>query len=485
MKNIFSNFIIKTNIYLILKLMILFLIAFYILSSCSILNVNKIEQNSNITSNKNNIFIDVGKGKIGGEISFEINFSKNFKTQGNVNGWDAKYASIDHYKVALVTTAGTGSNSLTTLPSGTSSDVYSISKASLASPTASATHIFFKNVPDGTYYVAVSAYDISNRNMTKVITTTGTISVSSGDNFAVSTSGGDAINNGSVTVSSIFAVPSPPVAIPLTLKDSFGANIQSDSTATDGTTNIKSDINLIRFYLVNSKTTSNLVDANIIKGPFDITSGALFTSLKSGALTNLSFDSVPLGTYYVASAAFSSSTIVDSSTNITNLTKNTFANITITTSPAPTGNMGTFSISNSGGDAGAAPGPGRVVVASNYDVSSTSSLILPLKLKDLPPVIMSTLLKGFAILAGTTITNIGGTTVTGDMGLFAGTSIVGFDIPAGPGTVTGNTYAGITPADQAQIDLLDSISDASSRSAVINSISGDLGGLTLLPGLYK
>ena len=44
----------------------------------------------------------------------------------------------------------------------------------------------------------------------------------------------------------------------------------------------------------------------------------------------------------------------------------------------------------------------------------------------------------FAVLAGSTVTNVGATTVTGDLGVSPGTAVTGFP----PGTVTGTTHAG-------------------------------------------
>lgn len=372
---------------LVLKLVVSFVVAISMFSSCSKITTANFDKNATASiSQENKVFIDVGHGKKGGTVSFNVNLSEGFKTKANVDGWSSVYNSINSYKIALVSSAGTGSNALTTLPNGTSADVFSITKSAMTgtktSPTA---QIFLTNVPAGTYWIAVAAYDAQGRNVTKSSSTTGTISVASGEIFAVSTGGGNgdaSPNNGRVTIAADFSVPSSAVTIPLTLVDSFGANIQSTVTITDGSTKVKADIALIRFYLVDSKTTSNLVDANIIKGPFDLSSGTLFDSLKAGTATTLTFASVPAGTYYVAASAYSSSSTVDSTTNITNLTTNTFANITITTAPTPTGNMGTFSISNSGGDGSTEPGPGRLVVASTYVVSSASAVVLPLKLLD-------------------------------------------------------------------------------------------------------
>src|ERR1051325_4778291 len=86
----------------------------------------------------------------------------------------------------------------------------------------------------------------------------------------------------------------------------------------------------------------------------------------------------------------------------------------------------------------------------------------------------------FAVLAGSTVTNTGATTVTGDLGVSPGTAVTGFP----PGTVTGATHAGDAPAAQAQLDLTTAFNDAAGRSVGAVIVAGNLGGLTLTPGLY-
>ena len=88
----------------------------------------------------------------------------------------------------------------------------------------------------------------------------------------------------------------------------------------------------------------------------------------------------------------------------------------------------------------------------------------------------------FAILAGSAITNTGETTVTGDLGLFPGTSLGGFP----PGIVNGTKYINVPIANQAKTDLIAAYSDALARTSTdIVTLSGNIGGLTLTPGLYK
>jgi hypothetical protein len=87
-----------------------------------------------------------------------------------------------------------------------------------------------------------------------------------------------------------------------------------------------------------------------------------------------------------------------------------------------------------------------------------------------------------AVLAGASITNTGATNITGDMGLSPGTSIGGFP----PGIITGTIHINDAIATQAKLDLTTAYNDAAGRTATdMFIVSGNLGGLTLTPGLYK
>lgn len=87
----------------------------------------------------------------------------------------------------------------------------------------------------------------------------------------------------------------------------------------------------------------------------------------------------------------------------------------------------------------------------------------------------------FAILAGSTVTNTGLTAVTGDLGVSPGSAVTGFP----PGTVSGSTHAADATAATAQSDLTVAYNDAAGRTTGAITVSGDLTGLTLAPGLYK
>ncbi len=82
----------------------------------------------------------------------------------------------------------------------------------------------------------------------------------------------------------------------------------------------------------------------------------------------------------------------------------------------------------------------------------------------------------FGVLAGTTVTNTGATTINGNLGVSPGSAITG--APA----VSGTIHAADAVALQAQNDLVTAYNDAAGRP-VTNTYS-TLGGLTLVAGVY-
>ena len=87
----------------------------------------------------------------------------------------------------------------------------------------------------------------------------------------------------------------------------------------------------------------------------------------------------------------------------------------------------------------------------------------------------------FVILAGSTVTGTGATALTGDMGVSPGTAVTGFP----PGTLTGAVHAGDVTSAAAMADLTTAYNDAAGRTVGPVTLAGNLGGLTLPPGLYK
>jgi hypothetical protein len=86
---------------------------------------------------------------------------------------------------------------------------------------------------------------------------------------------------------------------------------------------------------------------------------------------------------------------------------------------------------------------------------------------------------GYAVLAGSTITNTGSSVLTGNLGLYPGTSVTGFP----PGTVTGTENIANMVAAQTQLDALAAYNDLSTRTATV--IPSTLDGQTLTAGVYK
>ncbi|MGF7236173.1 MAG: ice-binding family protein [Frankia sp.] len=95
-----------------------------------------------------------------------------------------------------------------------------------------------------------------------------------------------------------------------------------------------------------------------------------------------------------------------------------------------------------------------------------------------PPVNLGTA-ANFAVLAASTVTNTGPTTVTGDLGLSPGTAVTGFP----PGNVVGTVHAADGVAAQAQADLTTAFNTIGALPPT-STIPVELGGTTETPGVY-
>ncbi len=107
-----------------------------------------------------------------------------------------------------------------------------------------------------------------------------------------------------------------------------------------------------------------------------------------------------------------------------------------------------------------------------YGISPASAALAPVNLGAA---------SSYAILASSTITNTGSSVVSGDIGLYPGTSITGF-----PPGVQSTGVMNITNASAqlAQSALTAAYLDAQGRTPATTTVS-DIGGSTLLPGIYK
>jgi hypothetical protein len=85
----------------------------------------------------------------------------------------------------------------------------------------------------------------------------------------------------------------------------------------------------------------------------------------------------------------------------------------------------------------------------------------------------------FAVLAGSAITNIGSSVVSGDLGISPGTAVTGFP----PGVLNGTQHVADATAAQAKSDLSTAYNDLVGRTPVTR-IGTELGGTIVGPGVY-
>lgn len=86
----------------------------------------------------------------------------------------------------------------------------------------------------------------------------------------------------------------------------------------------------------------------------------------------------------------------------------------------------------------------------------------------------------FSVLAGSSVTNTGPTTMTRSLGVSPGTAITGFP----PGIVGGTTHSADATAAQAQTDTTTAYNTAASQTPA-TAVAVELGGRTLEPGVYR
>ncbi len=123
---------------------------------------------------------------------------------------------------------------------------------------------------------------------------------------------------------------------------------------------------------------------------------------------------------------------------------------------------------------------GRALAMTGAVSLASSTITVPVPVCGQLPVPLGTS-SSYAVLAYSTVTSTGATALTGNLGLFPGSSVTGFP----PGTVSGSINAGNAAAGIAEGNLTAAYNNASARSNCAVSIAGNIGGQTLTPGLYK
>lgn len=108
---------------------------------------------------------------------------------------------------------------------------------------------------------------------------------------------------------------------------------------------------------------------------------------------------------------------------------------------------------------------------------------LPVFASTVQPTVNLGSTEDYAVLAGSTITNIGTSSINGsvggNVGLYPGTEITGMETL----TVSGTVHLTDVAAKVAKDDLVTAYNDAMGRSPV-KTIGSELGGMTLTPGIY-
>jgi len=86
----------------------------------------------------------------------------------------------------------------------------------------------------------------------------------------------------------------------------------------------------------------------------------------------------------------------------------------------------------------------------------------------------------FGVLASSTVTSTGATVLNGNLGVSPGSALSGFP----PGIVNGTIYLADAVAAQGEADLTTAYNNAVGRACPGPFLPGDIGGTTILPGVY-
>lgn len=131
--------------------------------------------------------------------------------------------------------------------------------------------------------------------------------------------------------------------------------------------------------------------------------------------------------------------------------------------------------------------PKRLPQISLVNIGRAAFFTLLLTIGTLKPALAQTApslgtAQNFAVLASSTVTNTGSSVITGDLGVSPGTAVTGFP----PGTVVGGSIlAADAQAKQAQVDATAAYGNLAGQACnTTYSVPTDLGGKTLVPGVY-
>ena len=286
------------------------------------------------------------------------------------------------------------------------------------------------------------------------------------------------------TLSSITIAPANPT-IPVAVTQQLRAiGVFSDGTSADMTNLVAWTSGTPAVATVNPNSglaTGVTVGSSVISATSSVATGskAGITTLTVGNATLSSIAVTPLTPtissgqtqQFKATGTFSDATTAD------------MTNVVIWS----TGTAGVATINASGLATGAAAGSSVITATSSVATGSKSgNTTLTVSGSALAPgAIFLGSAGAFNILAGSTVSNTdivsNPTTIQGLVGVFPGSAVSGLPTAAVP---VGQIHAGDTLAAAAKVDLLNAYNDAVSRSTGAISLPGNMGGLTLAPGLY-
>ena len=138
-----------------------------------------------------------------------------------------------------------------------------------------------------------------------------------------------------------------------------------------------------------------------------------------------------------------------------------------------------FKFTGWSGDATGSVSPLTVIMNSNKNI--TANFIADILPPSGPLLIDLGCAGPFAVLAGSTISSTGPSIINGNVGLSAGSALIGFP----PGIINGTQEITTPAAAAAKLCLTSAYIDGQGRSLNAISLPGQLGGLTLAPGLYS
>jgi hypothetical protein len=122
-----------------------------------------------------------------------------------------------------------------------------------------------------------------------------------------------------------------------------------------------------------------------------------------------------------------------------------------------------------------------IVGLTGFELSNGKTIHIPVQKTILEPVSLESA-SGFAVLAGSAISNTGKTSIQGELGLSPGYWVDGFPITKQLYTQHAHSLKSI----QAKIDLTNAYEEVEGRRSIdVVNLDGNIGGLTLTPGLYN